>query len=42
MMASEGEIDQAIASTTRVHISTVKRTREKNENYRTHGVEMHI
>lgn len=29
LMACEGEIDQAIASTLRVHISTVERTREK-------------
>lgn len=29
LMASEGEIDEAIASTLRVHISTVERTREK-------------
>lgn len=29
LMASEGEIDQAIASSVRVHVSTVERTREK-------------
>ncbi len=29
LMASEGEIDQAIASCVRVHVSTVERTREK-------------
>lgn len=29
LMASEGEIDQAIAAIVRVHIATVERTREK-------------
>ncbi|MEA5506773.1 helix-turn-helix domain-containing protein [Halotia wernerae UHCC 0503] len=29
LMASEGKIDQAIASIVRVHVSTVERTREK-------------
>ena len=29
LMASEGEIEQAIASSVRVHVSTVERTREK-------------
>ena len=29
LMASEGETDQAIASTVKVHVATVERTREK-------------